>query len=187
MGENAGVSNPYAPPDDRPGADAPERRTPPREHQRGPEPGWGVPPAQRPVAPPPRQTPPPDPAVVVDVARRTRTFAVLMLATLLTGTFPVPWQGASLVFGAIALVVGIRALVRAVRGHVRGAMIGLLAGGTGLTAFWLVVSAGMTLMWPLYLDRQECLAGALTVSARHECEATFERSVQDWLEERTGR
>ncbi|UJP39703.1 hypothetical protein [Cellulomonas palmilytica] len=177
------MSNPYAPPDDRPGADTPERRTPPH----APEPGWGVPPAQQPVAPPPRETPPPSPETVKDVARQVRLFAVLMLATLLTGTFPVPWQAASLVFCVLALVVGIRALVRAVRGRVRGAMTGLLAGGTGLAAFWLVVSGGMILMWPLYLDRQECLAGALTVSARHECEATFEKSVQDWLDERTGR
>jgi len=183
VGENAPVSNPYAPPDP---SDAPAPGAGPDSPS--PAPGWGVPPAQRPVVPPPpRETPPPDPAAVAAVARQTRTFAVLMLATLLTSTFPVPWQAASLVFGVLALVVGIRALVRAFRTRVRGAMTGMLAGGTALAVFWLMVSAGMALMWPIHLDRQECLAGALTVTARHECDAAFEKATQDWLKERTAR
>ena len=189
------MSNPYAPPDDRPthGA-APASGTHERDdpepgpaQQQGPQAGWGLPPAQRPVAPPPHETPAPDPEQVAAITRSARTFAALMLAAVLTSSFPVPWQAAGLAFTVLALVVGARALVRAVRARVRGALTGMLIGGVGLAAFWLVVSSAMALMWPLYLDRQECLAGALTISARQECETRFKESVDEWLQSRTPR
>lgn len=207
VGENVGVSNPYAPPEDRPSSapddgaasqgapqpGAPQPGTPPhgapqQGHptapggQPGPEAGWGMPPGQRPVAPPSRDTTPPDPEQVAALARQGRTFAALMVAAVLTSSFPVPWQAAGLVFTVLALVVGVRALIRAIRLRVRGTLTGLLIGGVGVSAFWFVVSIGMALMWPIYVDRQECLAGALTISARQECETQFRQSVEEWVE-----
>jgi len=209
VGDNAGVSNPYAPPEDRPsGSAAPGSRgdaapgTPPDAphgppHAPGP-PGWVV--AHPPRAPHPDQhgTPghdrpprgrsprdlrPPDPERVALVARHARTFAALLLAAVLTATFPVPWQVASLGFTVLALVVGLRTLVLAFRGRVRGPMTAMLAGGVAVAAFWLVTSLGMTLLWPAYLDRQECLTGALTVTARHDCESRFQDALQDRLKD----
>lgn len=207
MGDNAGVSNPYAPPEDRPSGDAaPGSRggaAPggPTDAPHGPpyapgQHGWVV--ARPPGAPhpdqhgapghdrsprgrSPRDLRPPDPERVALVARHARTFAALLLAAVLTATFPVPWQVASLAFTVLALVVGLRALVLAFRGRVRGPMSAMLAGGVAVAAFWLVTSLGMTLLWPAYLDRQECLAGALTVTARHQCENQFQDSLQDRL------
>ena len=182
LGENGSVSNPYAPPDDRPSPSAaPETPESGPGHRPGPEAGWGIPPAHRPAAPPPHDPPPPDPAKVATIVRSTRTFAALMLAAVLTSSFPVPWQAAGLVFTVLALVVGVRALVQAVRAHVRGALTGMLVGGVGLSAFWLVVSVAMSMMWPVYLERQDCLAGALTITARQECEAQFEDSMDEWM------
>lgn len=147
-----------------------------------------MPPGQVPVAAPGPHPPEPDPEGTARAGRLGRTFAALLLAAVLTGTFPVPWQAAGLVFGVLALVVGVRALVVAVRARQRGALTGMLAAGLAVSAMWLVVSLGMTLMWPAQLDRQRCLAGALTISARQACEAQFEQDLDEWrtrIEDRT--
>ncbi|AEI11445.1 hypothetical protein Celgi_0926 [Cellulomonas gilvus ATCC 13127] len=194
MGQNAGVSNPYAPPDEQ-APRRPEDRgdargphgAPPAPPAHGPAgPQWGMPPGQQPTAPPPPHPEPPDPELVARAARLGRVFAALLLAGVITGTFPVPWQAASLVFGVLALVVGGRALLVALRSRQRGLLTGMLAAGLGITAMWVVVALGMTLMWPAQLDRQRCLAGALTITAERTCEAQFEQDLTDWRE-RLGR
>ncbi|GEL94539.1 hypothetical protein [Cellulomonas composti] len=166
--------------------------------------GWTVPPylqtpPQGPVSQEPAshgQTPPHEPgqARPVDaagVARArgiARTFAFLVLAGVLTGLFPVPWSGVSLVFAAAAIVVGIRALVVALRAGARGSLPVMLGVATASAAGWLVISLALTLLWPLQIERQDCLAGALTLTAQQRCEIAFEQGVKDWrteFEERT--
>jgi hypothetical protein len=118
-------------------------------------------------------------------SRRILHFGVLLLAAVLTSTLPLPWQVASLLFVAAALVVGIRALVRAWRGGVRGAVLPML--GLGLASAGLVAVTVLSLLavWPQQLQRQECLADAVTIAATERCEAQFRRSLEERLEIRS--
>ena len=127
VGENAGVSNPYAPPEDRPrtpdgdGRTRRPRRTGPRGRPRAHAR------AAAPVALEPERQPP-DPEVAARAASLTRLFGVLVLASVLVATLPLPWQAPALLFAVAALVVGVRALVVAARARTRG-LVPLLATG----------------------------------------------------------
>jgi hypothetical protein len=118
-------------------------------------------------------------------SRRILHFGVLLLAAVITSTLPLPWQAASLVFVGGALVVGVRALALAWRGGVRGAVLPML--GLGLASAGLVAVTVLSLLavWPQQLERQECLAGAVTIAATERCEAQFRRALEERLELRS--
>ena len=112
VGENARVSNPYAPPEHRPGTpdDAPVQDAPVWPPAGAPSPA--------PVVPEPPQ--PADPEGTARATSLTRLFAVLVLASVLVATLRLPWQAAALPFALAAIVVGVRAIVVAVRARARG-------------------------------------------------------------------
>jgi hypothetical protein len=183
------VGNPYAPPSgDRRGDVLPpsgeKGELDPRTEPTGrsvPPPPWGSPQPAAPQSMPPKR-PEPDPAAARATSRRILHFGVLLLAAVLTSTLPLPWQAASLVFVLTALVVGIRALVLAWRGGVRGAVLPML--GLGLASAGLVAVTVLSLLviWPQQLERQNCLAGAVTIAATERCEAQFRRSLEERLD-----
>ena len=183
MGENAGVSNPYAPPQQpSPPTDGDRRPVvPPQPPQHLVRPPQGPP--RAPVPPggarPPRPQRPVDEAGVARARRLARTFAVLVLGGVLTGMFPVPWSGVSFAFAIAAIVVGVRAFVVAVRAHARGSLPVLLGVATATALGWLVVSLATILLWPAQIEHQDCLAGALTQTARQQCDVEFEQGVKD--------
>ncbi|WP_148076582.1 cytochrome d ubiquinol oxidase subunit II [Cellulomonas sp. PhB150] len=123
---------------------------------------------------------PTDPAGAERARTLARTFGLYLLAAVVLSTIRAPWQAVALPFVVVAIVYAIRALVTATRAHVRGALVPMLAGGIAIAAFWAFVTAGMLALWPLQADREECLAGALTISATAECNQTFEQGLQDW-------
>jgi len=193
VGENAGVSNPYAPPEDRP---------------RTPDAPSGVPPAGPPTPPPahlypqdarlgggpgaphegPSEVAPTDAKAATRSIGLARTTGLLVLASVLVLSFPVPWQAASLGFGLAAAVTAIRGLGVALRGRVRGgvpAVLGVLLLVSGMLS---LVSASMLVLWGPQRDHQACLAAALTVTAKSQCEAQYRQDIEDWrvsLEERS--
>ncbi len=199
MGENAEVSNPYAPPDpNRPPVRDPERggAHPPTDLPSAGNPPTDLPHAlphtdhpptdHPPTGEPPSARPPGDPAGAERASRLARVFAALVLAGVVSTTFPVPWQAANLAFGLGALVVGVWALVVAVRARVRGAMPGLLGVGVVVAAFWLLFSFAGLLLWSATSERQQCLDGALTQTARAQCDSGYTSDV-DELRERLER
>jgi hypothetical protein len=129
---------------------------------------------------PPRQEP--DPAAVRATSRRVLHFGVLLLAAVVTSTLPLPWQVGSLVFVVAAIVVGVRAFVRAWRTGVRGAVLPML--GLGVVSAGLVALTVLSLLvvWPQQMERQTCLAAAVTIAATERCEADFRRAVEERLE-----
>jgi len=194
-GANAVVGNPYAPPGENarptpppptPPSPAPERPGPgPGDRQDGPSPDrW--PGALRPG--PPQQPRAPRPAADVEAtrtaARRTLHFFALILAAVLTSSLPLPWQVGSFGFVLVGIVVGIRALVLAWRAGVRGGVLAAL--GTGLAMAGMVALAMMTLLavWPQQLERQRCLAQAVTISATQRCETEFQESIERLVPQR---
>lgn len=177
MGENAGVSNPYAPPEDRP-------RTPDDDRVDAPvaQYPW-PPPAPHPQVAAPRVGPdrtPPDPEQVARAQRLTRLFGVLVLSSVLVATLPLPWQAAAVAFAIAALVVGVWALVVSIRGHARGLspMIGV---GVVIALFWSLLLSVQLALWPAVQDKQECLQGALTITAQNACAAQYDKDLKDLL------
>lgn len=196
MGENAGVSNPYAPPEDRP---------------RTPDAPSGVPPAGPPTPPPTSPHPhdlrlaggpgaprdggpvhhdaaPTDARAAARSIGLARTSGLLVLATVVVMSFPVPWQVAALGFAVAAAVVAVRGLGIAVRGRVRGGVPAVLAVLLVVSAMLSLASASMLVLWGPQREHQACLASALTVTAKAQCEARYRQDIEDWrvsLEERS--
>jgi len=106
---------------------------------------------------------------------------MLVLAALLASWLPLPWRLGGLAFGLAGMVAAVHALLVAVRARVRGALPVLLGVSMALCLSWVITASGTLLLWPQERDRQECLAGALTVSAQHECESQYEQAVEDLL------
>ena len=164
------MSNPYAPPEHRPGTpvDAPVKDAP----------VW--PPAGAP-SPAPAAPEPPLPADPEGTARATsltRLFAVLVLASVLVATLRLPWQAAALPFALAAVVVGVRAIVVAVRARSRG-LTPVLAVGLVISLSWTLVLSVQLALWPAQQAKQECLERALTIGARSACESQFEKDLDD--------
>lgn len=201
------MSNPYAPPppgravgtQERPGPGGDARTDPPSG---GPGPQQPAPPAPQggstpqggsapqggpgghgPAQPP---RPPVDPEAARAASRRVLHFGLLMLATLLTSTLPLPWQVATLGFAVLALVVGVRALVQVWRSGLRGALVSVLAVGLAFAAMLAASTAGLIALWPVQMERQECLQGALTISATERCESDYRDALDDLLERARG-
>lgn len=185
------MSNPYAPPqgpreggtagDGRDRGDSPsapaggEGRDRPGRARRG----------QGGSSPGPGPQRPPD-AVTQELNRRIGHFAMFMVATLLTMVLPLPWKVGAVVLGIGAVVAGARALATAWRGKVRGAVPALLGAGVAFAGLLVVSQLLLLALWPLEVERQECLRRALTVSAQEACEQQFTESVTERFDRATG-
>lgn len=177
MGENAAVSNPYAPPSgDRPRPE-PQRPGPPPVLP--PAPGRYARSGQEHRAPAPPQAPP-DPAQVARASRQVVHFGLFMLGAIALSALELPWKVAAIVFLAAAVVTGIRALVTVLRARVRGMLVPMLAVGlvaAGLLSLTLLATFAT---WPLQMKQQDCLRGALTISAQAECQQSFQQGLLTW-------
>jgi len=110
-------------------------------------------------------------------SRHVMHFGVLMLATLLVSSLPLPWQAAALLFAIAALVEGIRGLRSAWTAGVRGALVPMLVMGIAASSLLTVGTAGMIALWPIQMERQTCLRDALTISSQEQCENAYQASL----------
>ncbi len=191
------MSNPYAPPEDRP-RDA----QPPEEPAGGPPdgdaPGGGLaqsgqPQAVRPSGQPERspegvpyerprgQTghPAPHPTDLHRVAVLTRTTALLVLGSVVAGLLRFPIYLATVPLVLAAAVVGIRGLTVASRGHVRGAPRAVLGLLIAVALLGLARPALTLLTWDVESEYAACRAGAITVQAQNVCQAAYERALDE--------
>lgn len=164
MGENAPVSNPYAPPTE--GASRPDLRPDASRAPRPPQLPPGAPAPQDPRRP----ATPPDPERVRRAHREVLQFWVLSLSSVIATSLPLPWTLGALVLVAAALVVGARALLTTWRAQVPGLLLPMVVVGLAFTAMTMVTLLSTFALWPLVQEREECLRGALTVAAQEECE-----------------
>lgn len=107
-------------------------------------------------------------------------FGLFMLAAILLSVLNLPWKVASLAFLAAAVVTGIRALVTIVRGRVRGSLVPMLVLGLVFAMLFSMTLLATFATWPLQVKQQECLRGALTISAQAECQRELEQGLKDW-------
>jgi hypothetical protein len=191
MGENARVSNPYAPPGDRPrqpdgdrtGAPAPDQPGQPVPPQHPPYPvgphaqaSW--PPHAVAVPRPPEQVPT-DPDGAARATRLARLFGLLVLSSVLVSTTRIPLRAVAVVFVLAAIGVGIVALVVAGRAHVRGALPVVLGTGLAVAVVWTLFMGAAIAFWGPERDRQECRDGALTLSAQAVCDAQYRQDMDE--------
>ena len=145
-------------------------------------------PRQAPRQAPQRPAPPrPDPAELREVNRRVGTFVLLVVAAVLTSGLPVPWQLGSLAFAVAAVVTGVWALRAASRPSLRQQVAPPVVVGLVFTAFMTMSIGASLILWDAQLERQDCLANALTLRAQEQCEARYEQAVEERLAELTRR
>lgn len=100
-------------------------------------------------------------------------FGLAMLACLVTSTLPLPWQAGALAFALLAMVMGIRALRSVWVSGARGAMVPALSIGLAFAGVLTLSMVTSLALWPLQMERQDCLRDALTIAAQERCEADF--------------
>jgi hypothetical protein len=131
---------------------------------------------------PTRQLPPPDPALRQQ-ALAAFALGVLSLVGLAFGLGNLR-RGVfvavvTLLFGAMAIWLGVRARRRARRSGTarpRGATSGIVLGGFGLafSMLWLLVLA---VFWPQLSTYYNCMSGANTVAAQQACHTQLTNSI----------
>jgi len=131
---------------------------------------------------PARQLPPPDPALRQQ-ALAAFALGVLSLVGLALGLGNLR-RGVfvavvTLLFGATAIWLGVRANRRARRGGTarpRGTISGIVLGGFGLafSMLWLLVLA---VFWPQLSTYYNCMSGANTVTAQQACHTQLTNSI----------
>ncbi|WP_426592949.1 hypothetical protein ACPPVS_14450 [Cellulomonas sp. McL0617] len=174
------MSNPYAPPGDRPRQPDGERPGAPVQDQvpppylQHPPPAW-----QQSGARPPVPAPvPTDPEGAARAGRIARLFALTVLASVLVSLMRLPWSLGAAVLGLAAIGIGVWALVVAGQAHVRGTLPIILTAGLVVAFLWSMAMAAPAVSLQAGLDRQACLDGALTVSAHERCEAQYQKDLK---------
>lgn len=89
----------------------------------------------------------------------------------------------SLIVGALALWLGLSALVRSRRaaaGRPRGAISAIVLGGIGIL-FSVLLLVTFAVLWKQLSAYAHCMAGANTLAAQHACQSQLTRSVNAGL------
>lgn len=130
--------------------------------------------------PPPE---PPDPQTLRTARRLISYFALLMLAALVVASLPLPVQAAALPFAIAGVVVGVRALRVVWRPGLRQQLAPLLLMGLGFAGLLTLSLTVMLAFWSVQMERQTCLARALTLGAQADCEVQYQESLTERLDE----
>lgn len=134
----------------------------------------------------PKDTKPAEPTPETAAAnKKLLHFAMLMLATIVTGMFALPFQLVTIGFATWAVVVGIQALRASWAAKVRGATIVFNIIAVGLTAVLGLSSASVLGRWDIEMDRQECRNQAITHTAQQECAAIYDAAMSEYLKNLT--
>lgn len=151
-----------------------------------PKAGRNVQRPQIPGPPTPQRTPRPprevDPELAQLGRRRLLHFASLMLLGLLSSNLPLPWQIIATVSFLAAIIAGVRALIALWKAHVRGAVLPMLVMGLSMSGILLASSVTLLALWPVQMERQDCLHRAITVAAQEQCETAFEDDLKKMLQ-----
>jgi hypothetical protein len=127
----------------------------------------------------------PAPAVD-DLRREVRLVGVLLLALIVVSQLALPFRLAGIAFGVAAVALSIRSLGRLARlrragGRPRGQVA--LSAGMGLAGVVTVLLLLDALLYPVAIEHQRCLAGAVTRTARQDCDQQAERDTREHLDQ----
>lgn len=125
----------------------------------------------------------------IRASRRVLQFGGLLLLTLLVQALDLPWRMLSVLTGTAAAVFGIIALVSAWKAGLRGLTIPAVVVGTVMSIMMAFSTLLLIFIWQIEIDHQDCVHGAITVSARDTCDQTYKEDFNSWrkdMEKRAG-
>lgn len=131
---------------------------------------------------------PEDPATV-RASRRVLRFGGLLLLTLFVQTLDLPWRLLTVLIGGAAAVYGFMALVTAWKAGMRGLTIPAVVIGIVMSSVMALSTLLLLFIWQIEIDHQDCVNGAITVSARDTCDTTYQQDFDEWrknMESRAG-
>ena len=102
-----------------------------------------------------------------------RIFWLLVVATLLSSNLVLPWKLVPIALGTAAIVVGIMALVKAVRARMRPTLPVLISVGLVVTFITTLGLGAMALLWDQTVTYESCMRGAITYEAVESCESDY--------------
>lgn len=118
-------------------------------------------------------------------ARHGLVLIMLILASVLTFTYPLPFKLAAIAFAIAAIVWSIRYIVAVVRTQQKRNMsLGILG---GLLSLYLIVSAmSSVVLWPVQTTYEECVRDAITEQAQLSCTSEYQSGLGNWFKQITG-
>ena len=106
------------------------------------------------------------------------TATVVTIAALVGTALPLPWQVLGAALALAAVVLGIRAMIAVISAGLLRSFLPLATVSLVLASLFFVSSLAVLATWSIQQERQDCLARALTVSARDTCEADYRQSIE---------
>lgn len=118
-------------------------------------------------------------------ARHGLILILLILASVLTFTYPLPFKVAAIAFAIAAVVWAVRYIIAVVRTkQKRNMSLGILG---GLLAIYLIFSTlSSVVLWPVQSKYEECVRDAITQQAQLSCTTEYQTGLGDWFKQLTG-
>ncbi|EKU49088.1 hypothetical protein M3G00_11745 [Brevibacterium casei] len=118
-------------------------------------------------------------------ARHGLILILLVLAAVLTFTYPLPFKLAAAGFAIAAIVWSVRYIIAVVRAkQKRSISLGVLG---GLLSVYLVFSTlSSVVLWPVQSSYEECVRDAITQQAELKCASDYEDGLGSWFKQITG-
>ncbi|WP_193072683.1 hypothetical protein [Brevibacterium sp. FME37] len=118
-------------------------------------------------------------------ARHGLVLILLILASVLTFTYPLPFKVAAIAFAIAAVVWSIRYIIAVVKAkQKRNMSLGILG---GLLAIYLIFSTmSSVVLWPVQSKYEECVRDAITQQAQLSCTTEYQTGLGDWFKQITG-
>lgn len=118
-------------------------------------------------------------------ARHGLILILLILASVLTFTYPLPFKVAAIAFAIAAVVWAVRYIIAVVRTkQKRNMSLGILG---GLLSIYLIFSTlSSVVIWPVQSKYEECVRDAITQQAQLSCTTEYQTGLGDWFKQLTG-
>jgi len=122
---------------------------------------------------------------VDDLRRDVRLVGVLLVSLVVVSQLALPFRLAGIAFGVASMAISLRSLGRLSRlrragGRPRGQLT--LSAGLGLAGVVTMLLLAEALAYPVAMDHQRCLAGAVTRTAQDECDRQQEKDAREHFE-----
>lgn len=132
-----------------------------------------------------KNAPTPEEELAAAPARHGLVLILLILASVLTFTYPLPFKVAAIGFAVVAIIWAIRYIVAVVRAKQRRSMsLGILG---GLLSVYLIFSTlSSVVLWPVQSTYETCVRDAITQQAQLMCTNEYQSGLSGWFKQVTG-
>lgn len=132
-----------------------------------------------------KNAPTPDEEKQAAPARHGLVLILLILASVLTFTYPLPFKLAAIAFAIAAIVWSVKYIVAVTRTkQKRNMSLGILG---GLLSIYLIFSTlSSVVLWPVQSKYEECVREAITQQAQLSCTSEYQTGLGSWFKQITG-